>query len=108
MLKHTDVEALITTLKEAVKRRTTSGSALPPSPARWPTSGLDESAARRPSAKSLKSSGLSERHGRSPVDTFDAGCLRSNFVGDPAEIADNVKVYREGATLSALISPASL
>jgi hypothetical protein len=51
MLKHTDVEALVATLKEAVKRRTTSGSASPPSPARCPTPGLDESAARRPSAK---------------------------------------------------------
>jgi alkanesulfonate monooxygenase len=39
----------------------------------------------------------------SPLDIFDAGSSAVYFVGDPEEIADNVKVYRDEAKLSALI-----
>ncbi len=39
----------------------------------------------------------------SPLDIFDAGSSAVYFVGDPEEIADNVKVYRDETKLSALI-----
>jgi alkanesulfonate monooxygenase len=39
----------------------------------------------------------------SPLDIFDAGSSAVYFVGDPEGIADNVKVYRDEAKLSALI-----
>jgi alkanesulfonate monooxygenase len=39
----------------------------------------------------------------SPLDIFGAGSSAVYFVGDPEEIADNVKVYRDEAKLSALI-----
>ena len=39
----------------------------------------------------------------SPLDIFDAGSSAVYFVGDPEDIADNVKTYRNEAKLSALI-----
>ena len=39
----------------------------------------------------------------SPLDIFDAGSSAVYFVGDPEEVADNVKAYCDAAGLSALI-----
>jgi alkanesulfonate monooxygenase len=35
----------------------------------------------------------------SPLDIFDAGSSAVYFVGDPEEIADNIKVYRDKALI---------
>jgi hypothetical protein len=40
---------------------------------------------------------------KAALDLFDAGSSAVYFVGDPEKIADNVKVYRDEAELSALI-----
>jgi hypothetical protein len=68
-----------------------------------PNAKLDQSVAQRPSGQSLKSCRSSGRHRLVATRYFRRWSSAIYFVGDPEEIADNVKVYREGAKLSALI-----
>jgi alkanesulfonate monooxygenase len=108
MFKQTGVETIVAKLEEAVKRRTRGEQSLAtfkaPDVQRqgWIKALLD---GRLPELEELR---LERRlfagiTAWSPLDIFDAGSSAVYFVGDPEEIADNVKVYRDEAKLSALI-----
>jgi alkanesulfonate monooxygenase len=108
MFKETGVDTIVAKLEEAVKRRTKGQHTLAtfkaPDPQRqgWIKALLD---GRLPKPEDLR---LERRlfagiTAWSPLDIFDSGSSAVYFVGDPEEIADNVKVYRDEAKLSALI-----
>jgi alkanesulfonate monooxygenase len=108
MFKQTGVEAIVAKLEEAVKRRTKGQERLAtfkaPDAQRqgWIKALLD---GRLPKLEELR---LERRlfagiTAWAPLDIFDAGSSAVYFVGDPEGIADNVKVYRDAAKLSALI-----
>ncbi len=108
MFKQTGVATLVAKLEEAVRRRTqgahTLASFKAPDSQRqgWIEALL---AGRLPALEDLR---LERRlfagvTAWSPLDIFDAGSSAVYFVGDPQDIADNVRVYREEAGLSALI-----
>jgi alkanesulfonate monooxygenase len=108
MFQQTGVTAIVAKLEEAVKRRTKGQQSLAtfkaPDAQRqgWIKALLD---GRLPKLEELR---LERRlfagiTAWSPLDIFDAGSSAVYFVGDPEGIADNVKVYRDEAKLSALI-----
>jgi alkanesulfonate monooxygenase len=108
MFQQTGVTAIVAKLEEAVKRRTKGEESLAtfkaPDAQRqgWIKALLD---GRLPKLEELR---LERRlfagtTAWSPLDIFDAGSSAVYFVGDPEGIADNVKVYRDEAKLSALI-----
>jgi alkanesulfonate monooxygenase len=108
MFKETGVETIVAKLEEAVKRRTRGEQSLAtfraPAAQRqgWVKALLD---GRLPRLEDLR---LERRlfagvAAWSPLDIFNAGSSAVYFIGDPDEIADNVKVYRDEAKLSALI-----
>jgi alkanesulfonate monooxygenase len=108
MFKETGVDTIVAKLEEAVKRRTKGERTLAtfeaPDAQRqgWIKALLD---GRLPRLEELR---LERRlfagiTAWSPLDIFDAGSSAVYFVGDPEEIADNVKAYRDEAKLSALI-----
>jgi alkanesulfonate monooxygenase len=108
MFKQTGVETIVAKLEEAVKRRTKGQESLAtfkaPDAQRqgWIKALLD---GRLPKLEELR---LERRlfagvTAWSPLDIFDAGSSAVYFVGDPEEITDNVKVYRDETKLSALI-----
>jgi alkanesulfonate monooxygenase len=108
MCKQTGVDAIVGKLEEAVRRRTKGEHSLATFKApdaqrqRWIKALLD---GRLPKLEELR---LERRlfagiTAWSPLDIFDAGSSAVYFVGDPEDIADNVKNYRDEAKLSALI-----
>jgi alkanesulfonate monooxygenase len=108
MFKETGVDTIVAKLEEAVKRRTKGEHSLAtfktPDAKRqgWIKALLD---GRLPKLEELR---LERRlfagiTAWSPLDIFDAGSSAVYFVGDPEDIADNVKAYRDEAKLSALI-----
>jgi alkanesulfonate monooxygenase len=108
MFKQTGVDAIVGKLEEAVKRRTKGEHSLAtfkaPDAQRqgWIRALLD---GRLPKLEELR---LERRlfagiTAWSPLDIFDVGSSAVYVVGDPEDIADNVKTYRDEAKLSALI-----
>jgi alkanesulfonate monooxygenase len=108
MFKETGVDAIVAKLEEAVKRRTKGEQSLAtfraPDAQRqgWIKALLE---GRLPKLEELR---LERRlfagiTAWSPLDIFDTGSSAVYFVGDPQGIADNIKVYRDEAKLSALI-----
>src|ERR1700735_2644065 len=108
MFNETGVDVIVAKLEEAVKRRTKGQESLAafkaPDAQRqsWIAALLD---GRLPKLEELR---LERRlfagiTAWSPLDIFDAGSSAVYFVGDAEGIADNVKVYRDEAKLSALI-----
>jgi alkanesulfonate monooxygenase len=108
MFKQTGVDTIVGKLEEAVRRRTRGERSLAtfkaPDTQRqgWVKALLD---GRLPKLEELR---LERRlfagiTAWSPLDIFDAGSSAVYFVGDPEDIADNVKIYHDQAKLSALI-----
>ena len=108
MFQQTGVDVIVAKLEEAVERRTKGQESLAtfkaPDAQRqgWIAALLD---GRLPKLEELR---LERRlfagiTAWSPFDIFDTGSSVVYFVGDPEEIADNVKVYRDETALSALI-----
>lgn len=108
MFKRTGAAAMVAKLDEAVRRRTKGEHTLAtfkaPDPQRheWIKALL---AGCIPKLESLR---LEKRlfagiTAWSPLDIFDTGSSAVYFVGNPEDVADNVKAYRDTAGLSALI-----
>lgn len=108
MFKRTGAAAMVAKLDEAVRRRTKGEHTLAtfkaPDPQRheWIKALL---AGCIPKLESLR---LEKRlfagiTAWSPLDIFDTGSSAVYFVGNPEDVADNVKAYRHTAGLSALI-----
>lgn len=108
MFERTGADAIRAKLEEAVHRRTKGQHSLAtfeaPDERRrgWVRSLL---AGRLPALEDLQ---LERRlfagiTAWSPLDIFDTGSSAVYFVGDPEDVADNIKVYHDEAGLSALI-----
>ena len=108
LFKRTGAVSIVAKLEEAVRRRTKGEHTLAtfraPDPRRqaWVAALL---AGRLPKFEDLR---LERRlfagiTAWSPLDIFDTGSSAVYFVGDPDDIAENVKAYHDTAGLSALI-----
>jgi len=108
LFERTGAAAIVAKLEEAVRRRTKGAHNLSTFPApdeqrrHWIRSLLS---GRLPSPQELRLEGrlYAGITAWSPLDIFGAGSSAVYFVGDPEDVADELKDYHDGTGLSAII-----